>query len=65
MSKNRKEEKKAGGDKRLESKLMIDLSHEVMSNAQLTPRRMALVAAAKTGSPAFTIWPKDTAPTVA
>ena len=30
----------------------------------LTPRRMALVAAANTGSPALTIWPKDTAPTV-
>ena len=30
----------------------------------LTPRRTALVAAAKTGSPALTIWPKDTAPNV-
>ena len=28
----------------------------------LTPRSMALVAAAKTGSPAFTICPKETAP---
>ena len=29
---------------------------------RLTPRRIALVAAAKTGSPAFTIWPNETAP---
>ena len=30
----------------------------------LTPRRRALVAAAKTGSPALTIWPKETAPEI-
>ena len=36
--------------------------HETLKADRLTPRRTALVAAAKTGSPAFTIWPNDTAP---
>ena len=43
--------------------LLKKIEGEFLSNF-LTPRRRALVAAAKTGSPALTIWPNETAPAI-
>ena len=61
--KNIGEQKRRVGQKEMKalSRARI-VSTVVGASYVLTPRSTALVAAAKTGSPAFTIWPKETAP---